>query len=112
MRGFIHPGNVNTFVAPRALASGDGFIVGSDFAVATGPAAQGGEVEGLQIGVVDLPKATGANTDVTQGTKLYWDDANRRVTKSSAGNVLIGTARRDAATADTSYRVRLTGQIS
>lgn len=112
MNNFIHPGVVDTFVAPYAVASGGAFLVGSDFAVATAAAAQGAPVEGITQGVFDLPKATGTGTDVTAGTKLYWDDANKRVTKTASGNTLVGTARRDATTTDLIYRVRVTGQVS
>lgn len=112
MNNFIHPGDVCTFIAPSTIASGQGFLVGSDFAVALTAAAAGAPVEGMLTGVVDLPKATSAGTDATAGTKLYWDNTNKVVTKTANGNVLIGTLRRDTAVADLNYRVRLTGQVS
>jgi predicted RecA/RadA family phage recombinase len=112
MNNFIHPGEVNTYTAPYAVASGGGFQVGSDFAVAAGAAAQGAAVEGRVVGVFDLPKSTAGGSGGAQGLKVYWDNAAKLVTKTAAANLLIGTLRRDAADADLTFRVRVTGQVS
>lgn len=104
MNNEVQPGNVLTLTAPRALASGGGFIVGAIFAVATSAAANGANVEGKISGVFDLPKAAGA---ITQGTKLYWDNAAFNVTTTSAGNTQIGVATQAAASGDPTARVLL-----
>lgn len=109
MKNFVQKGDTLTFAAPYAVAAGGGFLVGSLFAVAVSDAGNGNEVEGVLTGVFDLPRETGASTDFTTGTKLYWDNTNKRVTKASSGNTAIGAAVAAAATADATARVRLNG---
>lgn len=110
MKNFLHAGRTCTFVAPYAVASGAGLVVGSLFGVANTDAAQGAEVEGDVEGVFAFPKPTGANTDVVPGTKIYFDTVLRTYSKTSGGNgVLIGATTRAASTNDTEYRVRLNG---
>lgn len=110
MKNYLHAGRTCTFIAPYAVASGAGMVVGSLFAVASVDAAQGAEVEGDVEGVFAFPKATGANTDAAAGTKIYFDTVLKTFTKTSGGNtVLIGATTRAASTTDTVYRVRLNG---
>ena len=106
MKNFVQKGENLDLIAPRALASGEGFIVGSIFAVASAAAANGAAVVGVAEGVFDLPKATGA---VTAGAKLYWDNTAFNVTTTSTSNTLIGVAIRAAASGDATVRVRLNG---
>ncbi|MBB3910842.1 DUF2190 family protein [Sphingomonas desiccabilis] len=108
MKNHIQPGVNLTLTAPRDLASGEGFLVGSIFAVASTAAKAGEQVVGVTEQVFDLPKATGA---VTQGAKAYWDDAAHNVT-TVAGGVLIGAFVDPAASAAATARVKLTGQIA
>ncbi|KQM76708.1 hypothetical protein ASE70_08020 [Sphingomonas sp. Leaf22] len=110
MKNYLHAGRTCTFIAPYAVASGAGFVVGSLFAVASVDTAQGAEVEGEVEGVYAFPKATGANTDAAPGTKIYFDTVTKTYSKTSGGNgVLIGATTRAASTTDTVYRVRLNG---
>lgn len=111
MKNFLHAGRTCTFIAPYAVASGAGFVVGSLFAVANTDAAMGAEVEGDVEGVFAFPKTAGAaNTDAAQGTKIYFDTVTKTYTKTPAGNgVLIGATTRAATVADAAYRVRLNG---
>ena len=106
MKNFVQKGENLDLTAPRALASGEGFIVGSIFAVASAAAANGAPVVGVVDGVFDLPKAAGA---VTAGAKLYWDNTAFNVTTTSTSNTLIGVATRAAASGDATARVRLNG---
>jgi predicted RecA/RadA family phage recombinase len=88
MKNFVKTGVMLGLVAPYAVSSGDGMLVGAIFAVAASAAPQGVEVEARREGVFVLPAL---NTDVgAQGAKIYWDNANRRVTVTAAGNVLVG----------------------
>jgi predicted RecA/RadA family phage recombinase len=112
MKNFRHKGDTCTFSAPYAVASGGGFLVGAIFAIANFDAAQGAPVEGDCVGVFTLPKSTAAGTDFAAGTKLYWDNAAKVVTKTAAGNTLIGVALADAAVADATCVVRLNGTVS
>ena len=73
-------------------------------------------------GVFELPKATGAGTDIPNGTKVYWDAALKQVTTisggaggsgsgsggSGSGRPLIGKTVRIATTTDAKVRVMLT----
>lgn len=110
MKGFVQPGDTVTATAPYAVSSGGGFKIGSLFAVAKGDAASGASVEGLRRGIMDMAKATG-EAWVAWTTKLYWDDTNKRLTSSSSGNLLVGLAAQNQASADAVGRALLTGQI-
>ncbi len=109
MKNYVQKGENLTLPAPRALNSGDGFLVGAIFAVASAAAAQGAPVVGVTEDVFDLPKAAGA---VSPGAKAYWDNTAFVVTTSNAGTVLIGAFTQGALTGDATARVKLTGQIA
>ena len=105
----VQEGKGITLVAPYAVVSGAGMQVGSLFAVALGTAALGAPVEGRTDEVWDLVKAAGA---VTQGQKIYWDNAAKVVTTTVGSNTLIGVAVLAAAGGDATARVRLNGSLS
>jgi predicted RecA/RadA family phage recombinase len=109
-RNFVQPGETLTLTAPRALTSGDGFMVGAIVAVALATAAIGKPVEARRVGVWDLTKAAGAAW--TPGQKLYWDNTAFNVTATAGSNALIGVAVQAAASAAVIGRVLLTGQIA
>lgn len=109
MKNYVQDGDVLTLVAPYAVASGGGALVGAIFGVAANTVANGAEGEFCLIGVFDLPKANGA---VTQGQKLYWSDANKNVTTTATNNTLIGVAATAAAAGDATARVRLNGAFT
>jgi predicted RecA/RadA family phage recombinase len=109
MRNFVQDGDTITLTAPYAVASGAGLLVGAVFAVAAAAAALNGAVESKVTGVFDLPKAAGA---VTQGQKIYWDNAAKVVTTTVGANTLIGAATQPAAGGDATARVRLNGTVA
>ena len=109
MKNFVQKGENIDLLAPRQLASGDGFLVGTLFAVASAAAANGAAVVGVVEGVFDLPKAAGA---VTAGAKLYWDNTAFNVTTTATSNTLIGAAIKAAASGDATARVRLNGTVA
>ena len=109
MKNFVQPGKNLELIAPRDLKSGDGFLVGSIFGVASTDAPSGSKVVGVTEEVFDLPKAAGA---VTQGAKAYWDNTAFVVTTNASGTVLIGAFTQAAASGDAIGRVKLTGQIA
>ena len=45
--------------------------------------------------VYDCPKVAGGGTAITAGTKIYWDDANSRITTTANAN-LLGRCVKDA----------------
>lgn len=104
MKNFKQPGSRLTLTAPYDVASGAGFLVGTIFAIALFAALSGAPVEGERNGVFTLPKAAGA---VTQGQKLYWDDAAKVVTTTAGANKLIGAAAAAAAGGDATVDVVL-----
>lgn len=107
MRNFIQDGKVLTLTAPRAVASGEGFLVGNLFAVATQPAANGAQVEGIIEGVVEL---TALGTDVAAvGARAYWDNTAFRVTTTVGTNSLIGVFAVAKANGQATATVRLNG---
>lgn len=109
MKNFVQKGDCVTLIAPYAVASGAGMLVGALFAVATAAAAQGASVESCTVGVFDL---TALSTDViAQGAAVYWDDANKRITGTAAGNTKVGCATVAKANGDTTCRVRLNGTV-
>ena len=108
MKNYVQPGDTVTVVAPVAVSSGDGLLMGALFGVATGAAAINENVEMLTEGVVDLPKAA---VSITQGAKVYWDNTAKNVTTTAAGNTLIGCAIVAAAVGDATTRVRLNGVV-
>jgi predicted RecA/RadA family phage recombinase len=104
-RNYVQPGDTLTFIAPYAVASGAGFLVGAQFAVALNDAFINAPVEGRTAGVWDLTKATGEAW--TAWTKIYWDNTNKRCTTTASGNTLIGLCTQGAASAATVGRVKL-----
>ncbi len=108
MKNWIVSGDTVTVVAPAAVNSGEGLMVGSLFGVAVSTAAINENVEISITGVVDLPKASGA---ITQGAKIYWDNTAKNVTTTVGTNTLIGCAIVAAAVGDATVRVRLNGVV-
>lgn len=109
MKNYVQKGENLTLTAPRDLLSGEGFVVGSIFAVASADAKQGEPVLGVTEDVFDLPKAAGA---VTAGQKVFWDNTAFAVTTTATNNTPIGAAIQAAASGDATARVKLTGQIA
>ena len=89
MRNFLQPSAVIRVTAPYTLASGDGCLVGALFGMATGPVASGNAFDMLTTGVFENVNAASAAV-ATVGEKAYWDDAARKLTSVSSGNVLVG----------------------
>ncbi len=106
MKNWVQPGITITVIAPVAVNSGDGLLVGALFGVATATAAISTNVEMITVGVVDLPKAAVA---ITQGAKLYWDNSTKTLTTTATGNTMVGCAIVAAAVGDSTVRMRLNG---
>jgi predicted RecA/RadA family phage recombinase len=109
MKNFIQRGETLTLTAPYAVNSGGGALVGSIFGVAATDVASGEDCEFQVAGVFDLVRETGASTGWSQGALIYWDNTNKRVTKTSTSNKLVGVAVQAAADGDATGRVRLNG---
>jgi len=109
MNNYLKRGDDVSLIAPYAVASGGGMLVGALFAVAAITAASGNSVEGKTTGCFGLTKTTGEAW--TLGVKVYWDDTNKRCTTTAASNTLIGCAIAPAASADIVGSVRLNGIV-
>jgi predicted RecA/RadA family phage recombinase len=102
---FIQDGEILSLTAPYDVSSGDGFLVGSIFAVAKTMALSSASVEGATEGVWELAKATGTAWSV--GDRIFWDDSAKKCTKTASGNTLIGVCTKDAASGDATGYVNL-----
>lgn len=89
MKFFKQKGNSLTLVAPAAVASGAGVMVGSLFGVAAGKADSGGEVEMLREGVFSLAKVSTEAWAI--GDPIYWNNTTKLCSKSVVGQ-LVGIA--------------------
>jgi predicted RecA/RadA family phage recombinase len=108
MRNFVQYGDILTLTAPYAVSSGGGVLVGTNiFGIATNDIANAASGEVKTRGVFDIT-ALGTDTG-SAGTIWYWDNTNKRVTTTSAGNTKIGVGTGTKANGETTARVRLNG---
>ncbi|PZF78112.1 hypothetical protein DK847_06740 [Aestuariivirga litoralis] len=111
MKNFVQHGLTVTLVAPAAVTSGSGVLVGAIFGIAMHDAASGDPVETATSGVYDLNKI--GSQAWAPGDKVYWDNTNKRVTKIATDNTLIGVSLSvvGSGTDETTGRVRLNGSF-
>jgi predicted RecA/RadA family phage recombinase len=109
MKNFVQHGDVIPVIAPYAVVSGQGVLLGVLFGVAAYDAAQGAPVEIKRKGVFDITALT-ADTGA-QGTKMYWDATNRRLTTTATNNTLVGATIVAKSGTDTTARVLLDGVV-
>ncbi len=107
MRNFIQQGDIITVIAPVALSSGQGVLIGNLFGIATTDAAAGHTVELATQGVFTLPKA--ANVAFAAGDRVSWDAINGQIVAHALGMAPVGVVTLAAANGTTSARVRLDG---
>lgn len=88
------------------VTSGQGMLVGAFlFGVAMASGAQNALVATRFVGIFDITKE--APLVIAQGARLFWDNTNRRLTTTAAGNVAVGIAVTAALSADTTVRCLL-----
>ena len=105
MTNFIEQGNVINVVAPSGgYVSGQPVAVGGMVGIAVKDAAEDETVAVNLCGVYEVTKATGA---VSQGDRIYYDEAEEEFTTVSAGNVFAGFAWADQLSGDATVLVRL-----
>lgn len=110
MNNYVSSGDRITVTAPYALTSGAGCLFGSLFGVACGVYANG--VTNAELATEGIFDITALSTDAaTAGTKMYWDNTNKRLTVTSAGNTLVGCLTAAKANGDATARVYLDGAI-
>lgn len=104
-KNYVQPGDVLDYVAAGARTSGQAFLIGSRLAVALAAAAIGETISVAVKGVYSVPKLS---TDVMpQGTPLYWDDTNDRLTLDATSNTLAGYAAEAAGAGETTVNIAL-----
>jgi predicted RecA/RadA family phage recombinase len=109
MKNYVQAGENLTVPAPYALTSGQGALVGSLFGIAAADAANGADVVLVTEGVFDI---TALTTDTgAVGTKVYWDNTNKRITTTATSNQLVGVLAAAKGGSDTTARVYLDGAI-
>jgi predicted RecA/RadA family phage recombinase len=109
MKNYVQDGDVIALIAPYAVNSGGGALVGTIFGVAISDVANGASGQFQRDGVVDI---TALTTDViAQGAKVYWDNTNKRITGTVGSNTLVGAALVAKANGETTCRVMLDGAI-
>ncbi|BAI72540.1 hypothetical protein AZL_019020 [Azospirillum sp. B510] len=105
MRNFVCEGCHLNLTAPRALASGEGFVVGSIFAVASTTAASGTALVGVTEGVFDLPKKS--TTAFAVGDRVSWENTNHYCDAPGTGLYPVGVAVAAAGAGAATVRVKL-----
>jgi len=86
VRNFIQPANVVGVRAPRDLKSGDGFVLGVMFGIATVNTKSGGVVQAMIEGAVALTKAAGV--DPPEGSAVSFDETTQTIV--ATGGKVIG----------------------
>ncbi|MEG3167514.1 DUF2190 family protein [Sphingomonas sp. LB3N6] len=104
MKNFLGHSNDQMLTAPVAVASGGGALIGAIFGVAKVNIAQGQRGPFCLTGKFEFPKDANA---IAEGARVYWDNTNKVVTATAAGNTLIGVATLAALAATTTVHVRL-----
>lgn len=111
MKNCIQEGESLNLIAPYAVSSGGGAIVGSIFGVASTDLASGDEGAFQLEGVYSLAKSTAASSGGSQGAKAYFITSTKLVTAVSTSNTLIGVFTATCADGDATANVRLNGSF-
>lgn len=106
MRNYRSTGETLQYAASGAVSAGDLVIIGSIVGVAMSDIAANTTGTVAVEGVFDLVKADTANA-YTQGTPLYWDATNTKLTTTASTNTRVGIAAAAAASAATIVSVKI-----
>ena len=109
MKNYVQEGKSLNLIAPYAVSSGGGALVGATFGFASTDLASGEEGAFQLEGVFTHAKVTGASTGGAQGAKAYWVAASKLITAVSTSNTLIGVFAATCADGDGTCTVRLNG---
>jgi predicted RecA/RadA family phage recombinase len=106
---FIHDGNSIDHTPSADVAAGDVVVQGDLIGIAKLTIAADTLGALAVTGVFDLPKATGTDTAITGGAKVYWDAGNSVATTDDATGVnkYLGKTVAAAGDDDVTIRVRL-----
>lgn len=113
MKNFIQEGEALDLIAPvGGVTSGAPVLIGTMLVVPQVSATVGQKFVGLHCGVFKLDKATGGGTGITEGAKVWWDDAAKKITKTAGANKWAGHCVLAAADGDATVYVHLQGMSS
>lgn len=106
---FIHSGHAIDYTPGSAVAAGAVVVQGDLVGIAKEPIAANTLGALATTGVYRVPKPTGAGTDATVGTIMYWDvaDQNAQETSDTGTNKLLGVLVEACSTTDTTCLVLL-----
>lgn len=108
MKNYISDGSTLPLAVPYSggVTAGQGMLVGTFlFGIAATAGAQNAVITAAVTGVFDIAKEP--SLVVAAGDKIWWDNTNRRGTKTATANVPIGIAVQAEAGATTTVRVLL-----
>jgi len=107
MRNFIQPGNSLAASVPYVggVTSGQGMMVGALFGIAAVDGAQNAIIEAQTQGVFDITKEPALA--IAAGSRVFWDNTNRRITTTATANFQVGIAALSALAGDATVRVWL-----
>ncbi len=104
---FLHEGNSIDYKPAADVAAGDVVVLNDLVGIANAPIKANALGSLAVAGAFEFPKATGAGSAITAGTKLYWDSIAKVATATVGANKFVGKATADAADTDATVRVRL-----
>jgi len=94
MQNYVQPGDAIAVAFPYQRNTGQPLQVGAAlFGVAKDTVASGSTGVMWREGVFSsLPKGTGTGDVTAIGDRLFWDNTNKVLTKTSTGNLAVGIA--------------------
>ncbi len=110
MKNFIAKGKIITVIAAAVILAGELVKIGGGgmVGVASTGAGEGEETEVSLTGVFEVAKAEVA---ISQGDKLYYVEADKKLSKTASGNTFAGYAYADAAAGDATVKLLLANGI-
>lgn len=104
---FTQDGSSINYTPETAVAAGDVLVIGDLLGIAR-TAILAGQLGSLAIeGVFRVPKATGADTAIPAGAKVYWDATNKVATETATNNKRLGTVTPNGAGANADASVEI-----
>ena len=108
---YVQPGNVIDYVnGGSARTAGQIILMGTRIGVCLDAIAANTTGAVQVLGVFTIAKLA-ADDMSTQGTVVYWDNTNKRITTTSSGNTKVGVIVGAKLNGETTARVRLNGSF-
>lgn len=109
MKNYLQHGDTLDLTAPSGgVVSGSPVLIGGQLVVPCVSAAEGAVFAAKTTGVFQfVAEGAGSGQAWAEGETVYWDDANKRFTKTASGNTKRGHAVAAKLTADVVGSVKL-----